>query len=166
MAFQLDEGTQASIWIYELSGKTQPRRLTLGGGNRYPAWSGDGRRVTFQSDREGDGGIFWQLADGTGPVDRLTTPEAGTSHIPDAWSPNGETLLFEVSKDSRDSLWSLSLRDRKVERIGSFEHGEAIDAVFSPDADGSPTTRRKPVRKPVRPMFSCSPFRPPARGTK
>jgi Tol biopolymer transport system component len=128
VAFQLDEGTQASIWIYELSGKTQPRRLTLGGGNRYPAWSGDGRRVTFQSDREGDGGIFWQLADGSGPVDRLTTPEAGTSRIPDAWSPNGETLLFEVSKDSRNPLWSLSLRDRKVERIGSFEHGEIVRA--------------------------------------
>jgi serine/threonine-protein kinase len=133
VAYQVDDGTQASIWIYELSGKTQPRRLTLGSGSRYPTWSGDGRRVTFQSDREGDAGIFWQLADGSGPVDRLTTPEAGTAHVPDAWSPDGQTLLFEVSKESRNSLWRLSLRDKKVERLGQVEHTEAIDAVFSPD---------------------------------
>jgi len=133
VVFQADEGKDASIWIYDMSGTTQPRRLTLGGRNRFPAWSPDGRRVTFQSDREGDAGIFWQLADGTGPVERLTKPEPGTSHIPDAWSPSGETLVFEAAKDGRNSLWSLALRDKKIERVGEFEHDEAIDAVFSPD---------------------------------
>jgi Tol biopolymer transport system component len=51
------------------------RRLTYGGNNRHPVWSSDSTRVTFQSDREGDLGIFWQLADGTGGVERLTKAE-------------------------------------------------------------------------------------------
>src|SRR5262249_34657060 len=46
----------------------------------------DGARVTFQSDREGDLGIFWQRADGSGAMERLTKPEQGVAHVPDSWS--------------------------------------------------------------------------------
>ena len=74
-----------------------PRRLTFGGNNRFPVWSADGRRVTFQSDREGDPAIFWQPADG-GTAERLTTPARGTSHAPESWSPDGQVLLFSESE--------------------------------------------------------------------
>ena len=48
----------ADIWIYELAETSNIRQLTLDGQNRYPVWSSDGGRVAFQSDREGDRGIF------------------------------------------------------------------------------------------------------------
>jgi Tol biopolymer transport system component len=54
------------------------RQLTFGGRNRFPIWSADGQHVAFQSDREGDLGIFWQRADGTGAAERLTKPDQGT----------------------------------------------------------------------------------------
>ena len=41
-----------------------------------PALVPDGRRVAFQSDREGDAAVFWQPADG-GTAERLTTAERG-----------------------------------------------------------------------------------------
>src|SRR5262249_26879543 len=49
-----EDGRDANIWIYELSGASAMRQLTFRGKNRYPVWSGDGDRVAFQSDREGD----------------------------------------------------------------------------------------------------------------
>jgi len=49
----------------------------------------DGQRVAFQSDREGDLGIYWQRADGTGTAERLTKADAGTEQWPDAWAPDG-----------------------------------------------------------------------------
>jgi Tol biopolymer transport system component len=133
-------GQQAHhIGIYDLSGTMAMRRLTVSGSNRFPIWSPDGRRVAFQSDREGDPGLFWQRADGSGAPERLTKPEPGTSHEPDAWSPDGQTLLFEVVKgDSSNplvshsySLWTLSLRDRKVERFGTVESPWHINATFA-----------------------------------
>ena len=33
-----------------------------------PVWAADGEHVAFQSDRDGDLGIFWQRADGTTAV--------------------------------------------------------------------------------------------------
>ena len=60
------------------------RQLTLGGKNRFPIRSADGQKKTeaFQSDREGDLGIFWQRADGSGAAERLTKARSG--HIPRA----------------------------------------------------------------------------------
>ena len=92
----------------------------------------DGRQVTFQSDREGDLGLFRQRADGTGPTERLTKSELGTPHEPDVWSPDGQTLLFEMIKDDRFSLWTLSLRDRKVDRFGIVESRGRINGTFAP----------------------------------
>ena len=110
------------------------RRLTLGGANRFPIWSADGQRVTYQSDREGNLGIFWQRADGTGHVEQLTKPEPGTGHMPDSWSPDGQTLLFEAVKGGRFSLWTLSLREGKTERFGTVDStGTGINAAFSPN---------------------------------
>jgi serine/threonine-protein kinase len=60
LVFATDDGKDAVVWIYELSGATAMRRLTFGGKNRFPIWSADGQHVAFQSDRDGDLGIFWR----------------------------------------------------------------------------------------------------------
>src|SRR5204862_4626357 len=115
-AYQIDDGKDSSIWIYELSGAAAPRRLTLPGtgANRYPIWSSDGERVAFQSDREGDLGIWWQRADGNGAAERLTKPDKGVSHIPDSWSPDGQRFSFTDEKGNIAAVWTYSLRDRKA----------------------------------------------------
>ena len=109
------------------------RRLTFGGKNRFPLWSSDGQRVAFQSDREGDLGIFWQPADGTGTAERLTKPESGTSHVPESWSPKGEQFLFSATKGSSVSLWTFSLRDKKATAFDAVQSSTPTTAVFSPD---------------------------------
>jgi len=134
VAVGINDGTNANIWIYDLSGTSTIRQLTFGGRNRFPVWSADGKYVTFQSDREGDFGIFWQRADGSAPPVRLTKPESGAAHVPDAWSPKNDQLLLDVEAGSNLSLAMLSLHERKVVPFGSVQSGSvAPAAAFSPD---------------------------------
>src|SRR5262249_39230888 len=126
-------GKQSAISIYDLSGANAIRRLTFGGNNRVPVWSRDGKRVVFQSDREGDQGIFWQPANG-GTPERLTRAEPGTFHLPESWSPVDDVLLYSVTRDAETKLWIFSLRDRTTSRFGDvISVGVPTDAVFSPD---------------------------------
>ncbi len=133
VAFGVDDGKEQMIWVYDLSGTTSMRRLTFGGKNRFPVWSADSARVAFSSDREGDAAIFWQRADGTGTVERLTKAEQGTSHVPDAWLPDGKMLLFSVSKGSEVSLWMFSAVDKKVAPFGVVNARLPLNAAISPD---------------------------------
>ena len=135
IAFGSDDGT---IWIYDLSGASAVRRLTFDGqgNNRFPVWSADSHRVTFQSDREKDLGIFWQLADGAGAAERLVTAEPETACIPEAWSPDGTRLLYNAtSKDAMSALCMFSSEDKKIERFDAVVSPKPTltGAVFSPD---------------------------------
>jgi eukaryotic-like serine/threonine-protein kinase len=133
LAFGTDDDKEANVWIYELSGAGAPRRITFRGKNRFPVWSGDGQRVAFQSDREGDLGIFWQRADGAGEAQRLTKGEQGASHVPESWSRDGKHLLFTITQDSRFTLWTFALDERKATPFGDVRSRQPIAAVFSPD---------------------------------
>ena len=113
LAVGLNTGRESDIWAYDLSEQTEIRRLTFGGNNRFPVWSGDGRRVTFQSSREGDRAIFWQTADGSSGAERLTKPAQGAEHTPESWSRDGTRLLFSVFKDRKFSLWVLTLDGKR-----------------------------------------------------
>jgi serine/threonine-protein kinase len=108
------------------------QRLTSAGNNRFPIWTSDGRRVAFQSDRDGDLAIFWQPADG-GIAERITRPAPGESHAPESWSPKGDAFLFSITKGSDVSLWSFSLQDRKATPFGAVHSSNPTNAAFSPD---------------------------------
>ena len=133
IAFATDDGKEAIVWIYELGGTASMRQLTFDGKNRFPIWSADGQRVAFQSDREGDLGIFWQRADGSGRAERLTKADQGTSHVPESWSPKEQRFLFEVTKGSSVSLWTFSLLDKEATQFTDVQSSNPIQAAFSHD---------------------------------
>jgi serine/threonine-protein kinase len=126
------DDASSDIWTYDLSGTMAMQRLTLGGGNRFPVWSADGRRVTFQSIRDGDAAIWWQHIAG-GTAERLTRPAKDEAHVPEAWSRDGTRLLFSVRKGAVYSLWVFTLAGRKVEAFGKVESAESLSATFAPD---------------------------------
>jgi Tol biopolymer transport system component len=113
--------------------RPRPQRLTFGGSNSYPIWSADGQRVAFQSDREGDLGIFWQPVDG-GTAERLTKPEEkDVAHVPDSWSPDGQNLSYTARKGNVGGvIWILSLKEKKAT---AFAQASTITgrSAFSPD---------------------------------
>ena len=116
----------AVISTYELSGASAVRRLTFEGNNRFPIWSADGSASRFNPTDRAISAIFWQPADG-GTAERLTTPDPGTSHTPESWSPDGKVLLFSATKGPISSLWTFSLKDRKATLVRRRESVDASD---------------------------------------
>jgi len=125
------DGTASDIWTYDLSGKSEIKRLTFEGNNRYPVWSAD-RRVTFQSSRESDQGL-WRQSPDNGTAERLTKAAQGEEHVPESWSHDSKHLLFSIVKGSKRALWVLTVDGLKVERFGDVESVEPLSATFSPD---------------------------------
>jgi Tol biopolymer transport system component len=68
-----------------------------------PAWSPDGTRIAFSTDRDaGDYEVYVMHADGTNPVRLTNSP--GEDGQP-AWSPDGSKLAFATTRDApTDSL--------------------------------------------------------------
>lgn len=130
-----DDGKEAIVWIYELSGTSTIRKLAFDGRNRFPIWSADGQHVAFQSDRDGDLGIWWQLFDGKSPAVRLTKAEEGTSHVPESWSrqSEGDLLLVSIVKPAGNALYTWSMTDKKLVPFDDVRSVIPTDAVFSPD---------------------------------
>ena len=133
IAFGSEDSSGAFVLVYNLDGKTAPRRLTFNGKNRLPIWTADSKRVVFQSDHEGDLALFWQAVDGSGKAERLTKPASGEEHIPDDCSSDGDTCLFTVLAGGTYSLWSLSLRDRRTAPVAGVVFSAPSGARFSPD---------------------------------
>jgi serine/threonine-protein kinase len=86
---------EAQLWLYDLSRETLTRLTFEGNVNGYPAWTPDGKRIAFSSNKEGILNVFWQLADGSGGLERLTTSEY--VNTPSSWSPDGQLLVFNVN---------------------------------------------------------------------
>src|SRR4030095_894897 len=107
VVFGADDSQRAMLYLYDLSGASAIQPLAFAGNNRYPTWSPDGKRIAFQSDREGDFGIFARAVGGSGDAARQTTSRSGESHIPQSW--HGGRLLFEVRTANGFALWSVSL---------------------------------------------------------
>ena len=122
----------SAIWIHDLAGDGLPRRLTFDGRNAAPIWTRDGKFVTFQSDREGDRGLFQQSADGNRAAERLTKSELIVNHFPESWSPDGKTLSLRVATEVT-SIWTWSAEgDRLPKPLLQGTQSYAM-SEFSPD---------------------------------
>ena len=164
LALQLDDGSDSNVSIYDLATASSPRRLTFGGHNRFPVWAGNDQSLAFQSDREGAPSIYSQLVDGGGGLAvRLTTAAPGFSHIPESWSPDGQTLLYSNHKEGGEyNLWSLSLATKSSQPVPKVQSAEPIGATFSRDgkwiayslnekAGGTPSPNRGVYVQPFPP---------------
>jgi serine/threonine-protein kinase len=133
IAFGTDDLKEANIWIVDVDVASPPRQLTTAGRNRFPIWTRDGVWITFQSDRHGDNGIFRQRADGSGAAERLTTAGPGTTHVPEAWSPDSRSLLFAEVTGAIATSRIFRLQDRKIASSGITEPSILPSSQLSPD---------------------------------
>jgi len=119
------------VWLYDLFRDTLTRFTFDGNGNTSPAWTPDGKRIAFASTKDGPMNIFWQLADGSGGLEKLNTSE--NTQLPISWSPDGKLLAFlEVNPTTGYDIWVLRLGDRKAEPFLRTPFNESVPR-FSPD---------------------------------
>jgi Tol biopolymer transport system component len=122
------------VWLYDLSRDTLTRFTFQGNSNLVPFWTPDGKRIAFTSNKEGARNIFWQLADGSGGLERLTTSKF--LHVPGSWSPDGKLLAFsEVTDTTGYDIWVLHMGDPSA---GSGQARKAEPFLQTPFNEGAP----------------------------
>src|SRR5579864_272487 len=122
---------ESQTWLYDFSRESLTRFTSEGNSNQAPAWTPDGKRIAFGSNKEGPANLFWQLADGSGGLERLATTEY--DHYPMSWSPDGQLLAFvEINPTTGYDIWVLRLGDHKAQPFLRTPFNEGAPR-FSPD---------------------------------
>jgi serine/threonine-protein kinase len=123
---------QASdIWITDLARQTLTRFTFEPAADNYPVWMPDGKRIVFVSQRDGAQNLYWQPADGTTSVERLTQSDNG--QLATGASPDGSQLVFHEGGAEGMDLMVLSLAaDRTVRPLVRTPFTER-NGVVSPD---------------------------------
>jgi Tol biopolymer transport system component len=133
------ENGQGSIWVYDLKGGAAIRRLTQDGDATRPIWSADGTRIAYAANHVKPQGIFWQLADGSGLPERLTTTvDEAHQDYPESFSRDGKVLSFARVKpplgQNAWALWTVRLDgERKPELFFDLPDSNEFGSQFSPD---------------------------------
>jgi Tol biopolymer transport system component len=122
---------ESQVWLDDLSRETLTRFTFEASGSNTAVWTPDGKRIAFQSIREAPPSIYWQRADGSGGLERLTTSQY--NRFPVSFSPDGQLLAFvEISPTTGYDIWVLRLSDRKAEPFLRTPFNESVPR-FSPD---------------------------------
>jgi Tol biopolymer transport system component len=122
---------ETHIWLYDFAREAWTRLTFEGEANSVPVWTPDGKRIAFNSSKVGPLNIYWQLSDGSGGLERLTTSQY--LHSPESWSPDGQLLaFFEVNPATQRDIWVLRMSDRKAQPFLRTRFDEAVPQ-FSPD---------------------------------
>ena len=94
--------------------------------------SPDGTLIAFDSDRDGERGVY--VADGEGQDVRRVSGD-GFAAVP-SWSPDGRTLAFVRAEVDRPEVWNIWTLDRdngRETRITSHTVGQPWGAAWFPD---------------------------------
>lgn len=125
----------SSIFVMQvgLDGATttpMPFILSLFGGDYDPAWSPDGTRIAFTSQRTGRPQIFVAGADGSGPVN--LNDDLAFNWSP-AWSPDGGELAFITGRAGQAEVWLISSSGGDERRFTRGDGKSIARPSWSPD---------------------------------
>ena len=118
------------VWLIDLV-HGRPSRFTFDPGRAFEsAWSPDGRRIVFNSSRNGHLDLFVKASNGAANEELLFADQQDKH--PTSWSRDGRYLLYSTSENGGD-LWVLPMTgDHKPYRFTHTPANEA-QARFSPD---------------------------------
>jgi hypothetical protein len=106
------DGTKAvvrhglNLWIHDLHRGTRSPLTSGSDSNILPAWSRDGRRILFASNRGGDWDIYSQPADGSASAEVLL--KRPFDQFPYMVSADGTLVYTEIQPATGRDLWTLS----------------------------------------------------------
>ena len=94
-----------------------------------PAWSPDGRKLAFVSERDGNAEIYVMNADGSAQ-ENLTEQPASDSHP--SWSPNARKLAFVSRRDGNSEIYVMNANGSGLRNLTRTPSADR-DPAWSPD---------------------------------
>jgi tricorn protease len=115
--------------------KGDVRNLTNSSGSaeRDPAWSPDGKYVSYFSDKSGEYKLVIEAQDGLTPPREITLAKPTHYYTP-SWSPDSKKLLFT---DTNLKVWILDLATEQAKIVGQdpwMVPSRTLNPVWSPDS--------------------------------
>ncbi|HKN84884.1 MAG TPA: hypothetical protein VJW17_15675, partial [Pyrinomonadaceae bacterium] len=115
--------------------KGDVRNLTNSSGSaeRDPAWSPDGKYVSYFSDKSGEYKLVVEAQDGLTPPREITLKNATHYYTP-SWSPDSKKILFT---DTNLKVWVLDLATEQAKIVGQdpwMVPQRTLNPVWSPDS--------------------------------
>jgi Tol biopolymer transport system component len=97
--------SQLDIYVVSADGTGETRLTTDTTNEAQPAWSPDGAKIAFVSDRDSSNEVYVMNADGTG-VTRLTADPLADEQP--TWSPDGTKIAFVSNRDGNPDVWVMN----------------------------------------------------------
>ncbi len=116
---------------------------TSGAAERTPAWSNDGRLLSYFSDASGEYKLIIESQDGLGAPREIDLPEPSFYYTP-AWSPDNTKILYT---DAHLRLWVTDVSTGKSTKIDTdpfMQPDRSINPVWSPDSRWIAYAKRLP----------------------
>jgi tricorn protease len=115
--------------------KGDVRNLTNSSGSaeRDPAWSPDGKFISYFSDKSGEYRLYIEAQDGLTPPREITLDKP-THYYTSSWSPDSKKMLFS---DTNLRVWVLDVATGKATVVGNdpwMVPQRTLNPVWSPDS--------------------------------
>jgi len=128
-------GGKPKIYTMNADGSNQTRITNNAAADKQPAWSPDGKQITFISTRDGNQEIYKMNADGTRQTRLTKTSEY--EYFP-AWSPDGTKIAFskwvyQSSTPKNLEIYQMNPRGSNVVRL-TTNSSDDYAPVWSPDS--------------------------------
>jgi tricorn protease len=104
-----------------------------GSAERDPAWSPDGKYVSYFSDRTGEYKLVIESQDGIAPAREIALPHPTHYYTP-SWSPDSKKLLYT---DTNLKVWVLDIASGQTKIVGNdpwMVPARTLNPVWSPDS--------------------------------
>jgi serine/threonine protein kinase/Tol biopolymer transport system component len=127
VAYNINE----KIWIYDVVRDIQTPLTSAGSLNRFPSWTPNNKKVTFQLYRSSVYNIYWKRVDGIGEAELLIAGE--NIQAGGTWS-NDETLFafYEIHPSTQRDIWVYTTSDSTASPFLNTPDDESTPAI-SPD---------------------------------
>lgn len=97
---------------------------------QYPAFSPDGARIAYSSDRTGQDQLW--VSDRNGHGEFLVISDPGMNMMRPVWSADGNSLVFECRQGGPSAICAVNLHSHRVVRLVRMQH-DAILPFLSRD---------------------------------